>query len=217
MTARPDRPGGPPPLVPAIAYAVLMVASVAVSSSGPRTATSAAKALTYLRDHSGQERATALLGFAAALPLAIWAAVIYRRLRTAGVIAPGPIIGLVGGMLAAASLALSGLLSATMAETAKSADPAVAHALVDLSFATGAAGFVVPLGLLVAGVAVPALFFRLLHPVLSWIGLVIAVVAVLSTFTLLTSALDFTLPIGRFGGTLWIIAASATLAAERRS
>jgi hypothetical protein len=38
----------------------------------------------------------------------------------------------------------------------------------------------------------------------------------LSTLTLLTSALDATLPIGRFGGLIWIIAVSVLLPASRR-
>jgi hypothetical protein len=36
-----------------------------------------------------------------------------------------------------------------------------------------------------------------------------------STLTLLTSALDFTLPIGRFGGLIFIVAASVLLPASR--
>jgi hypothetical protein len=39
----------------------------------------------------------------------------------------------------------------------------------------------------------------------------------LSTFTLVTSALDFTLPIGRFGGLAWIIAASVALPQSRHA
>jgi hypothetical protein len=59
-----------------------------------------------------------VLVFGAAVPLAIWAATIYRRLRTLGVTAPGAVIGLAGGILAAASLALSGLVTWVAADTA---------------------------------------------------------------------------------------------------
>jgi hypothetical protein len=51
--------------------------------------------------------AEAVLVFGAALPLAIWTATIYRRLRTLGVTAPGTVIGLAGGILAAASAILA--------------------------------------------------------------------------------------------------------------
>ena len=56
---------------------------------------------------------------------------------------------------------------------------------------------------------------RLTPPWLAWTGLVIAAVGAVSTFTLVTSALDATLPIARFGGLAWIIAASLLLPANR--
>ena len=43
----------------------------------------------------------------------------------------------------------------------------------------------------------------------------VAAIGMLSTLTLLTPALDFTLPIGRFGGLIFIVAASALLPATR--
>ena len=87
--------------------------------------------------------------------------------------------------------------------------------LVDLAFVTGAAGFTVPFGLLLAGVAVPGLLLGLLPRPLAWAGLVLAAVAALSSLTLLTSTLDATLPITRFGGLLWAIAAGVALPVTR--
>jgi hypothetical protein len=196
-------------------YGALMIASTALAASGPRTTSSAVDALRYARDHSGQLQASALLAFGAAVPLAVWTATIYRRLRNLGVTAPGAVIGLVGGVLASGSLALSGLISWTLADSADSATPAVAHALVELSFVTGAAGFVVPFALLIAGVAVPSLILRLTPRPIAWAGLVIAAAGAVSTFTLATTALDPTLPIGRFGGLAWILAVSVLLPANR--
>jgi len=207
--------GGPPPLVPALAYGALLIASVAVWAGGPTPGTSAASTLSYAQAHTGQLHAEAVLVFGAALPLAIWAATIYRRLRTLGVTAPGAVIGLAGGILAAASLAVSGLVTWVAADTAHILDAALARVLFDLSFAAGAAGFVVPFALLIAGVAVPALILRLTPAPLAWAGLVIAAVGMLSTLTLVTSALDPTLPIARFGGLIWIVATSALLPASR--
>jgi hypothetical protein len=214
--ARQRRPqGGPPPLIPALAYGALLIAAVIVSIGGPRPTSSAADVLSYARDHTGLLHAAAFVTFGAAVPLAVWTATIYRRLRTLGVTAPGAVIGLVGGVLAAASLALSGLFTWALADTAAVASPAVAHLVFDLSFATGAAGFVVPFALLIAGAAVPALILRLTPRWLAWAGLVIAAVGMLSTLTLLTGALDPTLPIVRFGGFAWIVAASMTLPSSR--
>jgi len=212
-TARaPRAQAGPPLLVPVIAYGVLMVASVILLASGPQPSASASSVLAWDKAHHGALEIAGCLGFAASLPLAIWTATVYRRLRTGlGVVAPGAVIGLVGGLLAAASLAVCGLVNWTISQVHGVADPALARALTDLSFAAGSAGFVAPLGLLVAGIAVPSVILRLLPRPLAWAGLVIAALSLLSTFALLTSALDFTFPIGRFVGLIWLIAASALL------
>lgn len=209
------RQGGPPPLVPALVYGALLVAAVALLAGAPHPGSPAASMLSWSRAHTGTLHAAALVIFGAATPLAIWTATIYRRLRTLGVTAPGAVIGLSGGLLACASLALSGLVTWTLAETAPAASPALAQVLTDLAFAAGAAGFVVPLALLLAGVAVPSLILRLTPPWLAWAGLAIAAAGALSTFTLVTPALDATLPIGRFGGLAWIVAASLLLPANR--
>jgi hypothetical protein len=87
-------------------------------------------------------------------------------------------------------------------------EEAVARALADLAFAAGSAGLVAPLGLLLAGVTVPALILRLVPRPLGWAGLAIAVLSLLSAFTLLTSALDATLPVGRSGIRPWPVPAA---------
>src|SRR6476660_10208040 len=209
------RQGGPPPLVPALVYGALLIAAVALLAGAPHPGTPAASALAWDRAHTGVLHAAALVVFGAAVPLAIWTATIYRRLRTLGVTAPGAVIGLAGGILAAASLAMSGLVTWVAADTAHIVSPALAKVLSDLSFAAGAAGFVVPFALLIAGVAVPSLLLRLTPRPLAWFGLVVAAIGMVSTLTLLTPALDFTLPIGRFGGLIFIVAASVLLPASR--
>jgi hypothetical protein len=213
---RPRPQGGPPLLALALAYGTLMVTAVVLSVRAPQPSAAATAVAAYDSSHHAILEVAGCLGFAASAPLAIWAATAYRRLQTLGVTAPGAVIGLAGGLLAAASLGLSGLITWTGAQ-AGAADPATARALADLGFATGAAGFVVPLALLLAGVAVPSLILGLLPRPLAWAGLVIAAIGVLSTFALLTTALDGTLPVGRFGGLLWLIAASIALPRTRRA
>lgn len=213
-TARPQ--GGPPPLAPVLAYGVLMVTAVILSAGSPQPSASAGSVLAYDGAHHSALQVAGCLGFAASLPLAVWSATVYRRLRTGlGVTAPGAVIALVGGLLAAASLALTGLVNWTSSQTSSFGDAGVARALADLSFATGSAGFVTPLGLLIAGIAVPGLIMRLLPRWLAWAGLVIAALSVLSTFALLSAALDFTFPVGRFLGLAWLIAVSIKLPANR--
>jgi hypothetical protein len=210
--------GGPPLLAPALAYGALMVTAVILSARTPQPSASAASVLAYDLGHHAILKVAGCLGFAASLPLAIWSATVYRRQRTSlGITAPGAVISIAGGLLAAASLALTGLVTWVSSQLPAASDPALARALVDLSFATGSAGFVAPLGLLVAGIAVPGLIIGLLPRWLAWAGLVIAAVSELSVFALLTSALDFTFPVGRFLGLAWLITASVMLPASRRA
>ena len=216
--ARRARPqGGPPLLLPALAYGAVMVAGVVLSARVPEPSATAIAVASYDSSHHAILEVAGCLGFAASAPLAIWTATAYRRLLTLGVTAPGAVIALAGGLLASASTALSGLITWTSSQPGAASDPAVARVLADLSFAAGAAGFVVPLALLLAGVAVPSLILGLVARPLAWAGLVIAAVGALSTFALLTPALDFTLPVGRFGGLLWLIAASAALPRTRQA
>jgi hypothetical protein len=213
---RRGRQGGPPLLAPAIAYAALTITAAILSAKIPHPGAPAESVLAYDRTHHTELEVAGFLVFGAAAPLAIWTATVYRRLRTLGVTAPGTAIALAGGLLAAGSLALSGLITWTTSQVQSVADPALARTLAELSFATGAAGFVVPFALLMAGVAVPSLILRFAPRWLSWAGLGVAAGGMLSTFTLLTSALDPLLPIGRFGGLLWLVVVSATLPHDRR-
>src|SRR5205085_10000361 len=133
--------------------------------------------------------------FGASVPLAIWTATVYRRLRTLGVTAPGAVIALSGGVLAAGSLSLSGLITWTSSQVSASAEPGLARALADLGFATGAAGFVVTFAPLLAGVSVPGPILGLTPRPWARIGLAGAVVPMLSTLPPLTAAQVVALPI----------------------
>jgi hypothetical protein len=209
--------GGPPLLAPALAYGALTIAAVVLSAAVPHPSASAESVLVYDRAHHTALQVAGFLISGASVPLAIWTATVYRRLRTLGVTAPGAVIALAGGLLAAASLSLSGLISWTSSQVSAAAEPGLARALADLSFATGGAGFVVPFALLLAGVCLPALILRLTPRPWAWLGLAVAVAAVLSTFTLLTATLDVLLPIGRFGGLVWLIGTSVLLPLDRRA
>jgi len=209
--ARRSREGGPPLLVPALAFGVLTVAGAVLGSGGPRPAATAAEVLAYDANHGGIMRVAAALLLGSAIPLVICAVTLYRRLRRLGVLAPGPLMGVAGGVLAAASLVASTLFAWTAAETAGLGDPALARVLTTLSFAAGGVGFVAPFGLLIAGIAVPALILRLLPRALAWAALVVTVLAMLTTFALISDVLYPLLPVGRFGGVLVLIAAAALL------
>lgn len=207
----PARQNGPPLLIPAIVMAVLTAGSTVLGATAARY--DSANLLAYDQTHHATQLALGALVFGTALPLLIWSATIYKRLHRLGVTAPGTAIAYGGGLLASASLAMSGLLTWTTTQLSGSAD--LVKALTALDFAAGGPGFVVPFAMLIAGVAVPGLILRLLPATLAWTGLIIAALGALATFALLTPALDVLLPIGRFGGLIWLIAVSVTLPVTR--
>lgn len=211
MSESTPRQSGPPLLIPAIVMAVFTAASAALGATAARY--DSANLLTYDQTHHIQQLVLGTLVFGTALPLLIWSATVYRRLHRLGVTAPGTAIAYGGGLLASASLAVSGLLTWTTAQLPNSAD--VDHAFTALGFAAGGPGFVVPFAMLIAGVAVPGLILRLLPTTLAWAGLIIAGLGALATFALLTPTLDVLLPIGRFAGLIWLLVVSVKLPLTR--
>jgi hypothetical protein len=178
---------------------------------------SAASIAHYFAVHSNAVEASGIFAFASSVPLAIYAATASARLRQLGVTAPGATIALAGGLLSAGALSLSGLFQWTLARPAVRGDVALVRALHDLSFLTGGPAHVVALGLLIAGMAVPALILGLLPRPLAWAGLVIAAIAELSTVVLIWPSLAVLLPIARFPGLIWLIVAGLLLPHRRAS
>jgi hypothetical protein len=212
-TRRPQ--GGPPLLAVALPYGVLTLAGLALGIGLARPDDSPAEVARLLLENRAGATVLATALVAAAVPLTIWSATVYRRLRRFGVTAPGAAIAFAGGILASASLALSGLVSWTAATTAPAMTPEILRALTTLAFAAGGPGFVPFFALLMAGVAVPGLLLGVLPRAWAWAGLVIAALGMLSVFSLLTPVLYPLLPIGRFGGLIWLVAASALLPSTR--
>ncbi len=87
------------------------------------------------------------------------------------------------------------------------------RALHDLSFLTGGVAHIVFLGLLLAGIAIPALLLGLLPRPLAITGLVIAVVAEAASVSLIWPQAGVLLPIARFPGLIWLVVAGLRLPA----
>jgi hypothetical protein len=206
---------GPPLLAPVLAMTVLTVGYVIVNRATPRPDASGAEVLRYAAAHGTQIAWGSLLLFASAVPLVIASAVLYRRLRALGITAPGSAITLVGGVLASGALILSALFSWAGGRLADGAQPALARALADLSFLAGGPGYVVTYALLIAGVSVTCLLARLLSRPLAWTGLALAVLGMLSMFTLVAHGAGFLLPVVRFGGLVWLVWVAAVLPRSR--
>jgi len=212
--------GGPPLGVLAAVSAVLFLlglfVAAAVAGGFPPAPTASAHTIAdYFRAHRTAVHIAALFQFGSAVPLALYAASASARLRNLGIRAPGATIGLVGGVLSAGFLALSALISWVLSRPEVASDPTLVRAFQDFGFITGGTGHVVFLGLLVAGIAVPALFTGILPRPLAVVGLVFALIAELSTLTVITDALNPLLPIARFPILAWLIIAGFLLPATR--
>jgi hypothetical protein len=219
MTAPPAPPSraprrtqeGPPLLVPAVSFAGLTVAGAIIGGAGPRPDSAPGAVLAYAVANPTLAAVGAALLFGTAFPLVVYAATAVTRYRRLGVAAPGPMMGFAGAVLAAASVSLSALFGWAAVQTAPLGDPAIAELLSQLWFATGAFGFAAPMGLLVLGLSVPAVIMKFLPAWLAWAGMVVGVLAVLSTFGLITSALYPLIPVARFGGLLFLLAVAVLL------
>jgi hypothetical protein len=202
---------GPPLGMLALVYTVLFLAGLypVVSFTGgphfPGPWESGDAIAAYFQGHSSAALICAFLQFGAAIPLGIYTATIVSRLQFFGIRAAGPKIALFGGLWAASSVALCALILWVMAYPGIAEDRGILRALYYLSFAVGGVGFSVPMGLLVAGVCIPAAFMRLLPKWVIILGLVIAVAGELSYLDLITPKALPLIPITRFPSFLWLI------------
>jgi hypothetical protein len=200
----------------------LFVASLVVGALGggpfPSPYDSSSDVLAFFATHRTTVRVAATLQFASAVPLAILAAALVSRLQFLGFSrVPGTLIALTGGILASGLLVVSAVVQWVLSRPEVATERVVVRPLADLSFAAGGPGHVVFLGLLIAGLAVPSAVARLLPRGLALAGVAIAAVAELSTLALISQPAAFLLPLARFGGLAWLIAAAVLLPVQRRS
>ncbi len=220
MSRRGRQQGGPPlVLLGSLVLGFFVVGMITTAALGgfiPSPLGPASAVTDYYRQHAAAAQTSAVFLFAASVPLLIYAATASARLRQLGITAPGATIALVGGTLASAMLSLSALLGWALSRPEVTADAALIHGLSTLSFLTGGVGHVVPLGLLLAGIAVPALIVRLLPRPVAWAGLIIAVIAELSTLSLIWPVMVILLPIARLPALIWLVVAGGLLPTQRR-
>jgi hypothetical protein len=222
LRARPRQQDGGPPLgvlalVSTLLFLIGLFVSAAIAKSFPPAPTASAVTIQhYFQAHRTAVEVSALFQFAASVPLALYAATASARLHNLGIRAPGATIALAGGLLSAGFLALSAFTSWVLSRPEVTANPALVRAFQDFGYIAGGPGHVVFLGLLAAGVAVPALFTGLLPRTLVFTGLVFAFLAELSALSVLTDNLAFLLPVSRYPLLVWLIAAGFRLPRTRR-
>ncbi|MDR3084519.1 MAG: DUF4386 domain-containing protein [Streptomyces sp.] len=207
---------GPPLLAPVLAHAALTAAYVVVNRSTPHPDASGLAVLRYARSHDTAITLGSFLLFASAVPLALCAAVLYRRLRALGITAPGSAITLVGGVLASGALTASAMFAWSGGRLSGDAPAALARALADLSFLFGGPAYAVMYALFTAGISVTGLLAGLLPRAVTWTGLLLAAAGMLSTLTLLADGFAYLLPVVRFGGTVWLLFVASLLPRTRR-
>jgi hypothetical protein len=159
----------------------------------------------YVRTQPVAVQVLAVTMFASSVPLAGYAATASARLRQLDATGPRPTIALTGGILAAGSLALGGLVAWTLSRPEVSADTALVRAIYTLVFLLGGPAHIVALGVLIAGIAV------LTPKRAARIGLAIAALAELATLVLVWPPLGVILPIARVCALAWLVAAGALL------
>jgi len=203
---------------PTISYAVLTILGVIVpaAAAGSSPWTSDHALLDFFQHHTGAAHASAFFTFGSAVPFAIITAVATTRLRTLGLDVPGRMIAQIGGVLAASMLAISGLATLALTQDHVSDSAPAVRALYGLTFATGGPGFVVFTALLLLGVSITSLFGNVLPRWLAWAGIAIGVVCAACALAVAFDALDFLLPIGRFGSLIWLVVIGFLLPSSRR-
>lgn len=208
---------GPPPGVLATIYTVLFCTGLYFVTSfsakpyfpGPWEPMSVIVAFFQARAH-----AALLCGFfhfGAAIVLGIFTATVVNQMRFLGVRAAGVNIALFGGLATAFNMFVSAFTLWALAQHGVAQDGGVTAALYYFGFAFGGPGFSVPLGLLIAGLSIPALLMKLLPRWVTVAGIVLAVIGELSWFNLLFPKVLFLIPLTRFPGFLWLIAAGFLL------
>ena len=216
-----NKHAGPNPGIVAIVYTLLFNAGLyfVISFTGgphfPGPWESSETVAAYFQGHSTAVLTCAFLQFGAAIPLGIFTATMVSRLQFLGVRVAGAHIALFGGLMTAFNMAASALVLWVMAYPGIAQDPAVLRALYYLTFAVGGVGFSVPLGLLIAGLCIPAACFKLLPKWLVVFGIVLAVIGELSALALVVPSALFLIPLTRFPAFIWLIAAGFALPKTR--
>jgi hypothetical protein len=205
---------GPPLLLLALIYIALMVTGALQLGRTMGAPTGSAELVAFVAKFDWAMRFGSFCELASAVLLGLFVAVTVSRLRFLGVRAAGETIALMGGVGATVMLMLSALAGWSVTRPGMAESAGAVQALHALSFVGGGPGFVVPLGLFVAGVSVTAGLHRFTPRWLMWLGIVIAIACELATLTLVVWNASYFIPVGRFLSVVWMIGVALTLPRE---
>lgn len=196
---------------------LVLVGTVAGKPYFPGPWESAQTIDTFFRLRASNAAWCAFLQFGAAIPLGLFTATVASRLRFLGVKAAGATIALFGGLAASAAIASAALVLWSITQPGISADTTVTTCLYYVMFAFGGPGYSVPLGLLIAGVSVTCWFYKLLPRWICVFGFFLAACGELSWLSLEVPKAVYLIPLTRFPGFIWMIAAGFALPSRTRA
>ena len=169
----------------------------------------------YFREHPHDVLMCMFFQFLSAIPLGIFTVTVWNRLKWLGVKAVGPSIALLGGLLVAMGMVVSSLIAWAIVFPGVAADAGAVRAFYYVAFGIGGVGYSVPMGLMIAGIAVPSGFMKLLPRWMVVFGIVLGVIGETSCLALLSPALTALIPLTRFPGFVWLIIAGFMLARRK--
>jgi hypothetical protein len=206
------RHAGPNLLLLTIVYVGLLIAGGAtVRAAFLIPHDSADAAVAFVAKHSLAIRWGSFCELGSAIPLGIFIATAVSRLRFLGVRAAGETIAFFGGIGATLMLMFSALCTWSLTRPGIAEATGAVRALQALGFIGGGPGFVVPLGLFLAGVSLTAGLSKLIPRWLMWLGLAVALACELASLTLLNFTAGYLIPVGRFISIVWMIALALKL------
>jgi hypothetical protein len=217
VTASRIRHQGPPLWLLASIYTALFLTGllqVTIFSGKPyfpRPSDPASTIVAFFQARAGAVEMCAFFHFGAAIALGLFTATAVNQMRFLGVRAAGVNIALFGGLATVFGMFVSAFSLWTLARPGIALDPALTTAIYSFGFAFGGPGFSVPLGLLIVGLSIPAAFTRLLPRWLTIFGIVLGICGELSWLNLIVPKAVFLIPLTRFPGFVWLIAAGILL------
>jgi hypothetical protein len=217
----PARFRGPHSGIVAAVFVLLFLAGLApVTALGgmpyfPGPTASVNEMVAFFSQRQGGILLCAFLQFGSAVPLGIFTMSMVARLKFLGVRAAGADMAIFGGLATAMSVVISSCVLWAMTYPGIPQEAALLQALYRVSFGLGGPGYSVFFGILAAGISVTAGLYKLLPKWIVILGLIVAVAGELSWFEVLNVKFLPLIPLTRFPGFVWMIAAGFSLSKLR--
>jgi hypothetical protein len=208
---------GPPLGLLAIIFVVLFLAGLfPVTIFGgkpyfPGPWETPATIVAFFQARPGAVESASFFHFGAAIVLGLFTACVVNQMRFLGVRAAGVNIAFFGGFAAAFGMFVSAFSLWTLARHGIAQDALLTQAIYYFGYAFGGPGYAVPIGLLMAGISIPSGFLRLLPKWVVVLGIALGVCGELSWLNLLLPKALLLIPLTRFPGFVWMIAAGFLL------